>query len=44
MLDDQARYSFEAQPEMCKWNLVKLAEAIKDVLPLERSKTAVEEM
>lgn len=42
--DDQARYSFEAQPEMCKWNLVKLAEAIKDVLPLERSKTAVEEI
>ena len=42
--DDQGRYCYEAQPEICKWNLIKLAEAIKDVLPLERSKAAVEEM
>ena len=42
--DDQGRYSYEAQPSICKWNLIKLAEAIKDVLPLERSKAAVEEM
>ena len=44
LVDDQGRYSYEAQPEICKWNLVKLAEAIKDVLPLERSKAAVQEM
>ena len=42
--DDQARYCYQAQPEICKWNLIKLAEAIKDLLPLERSKVAVEEM
>lgn len=42
--DDQGRYSYEAQPEICKWNLIKLAEAIKDALPLERSKAAVEEI
>lgn len=43
-IDDQGRYSYQAQPEICKWNLIKLAEAIKDVLPLERSKAAVDEM
>jgi len=42
--DDQGRYSYEAQPEICKWNLIKLAEAIEDALPLERSKAAVEEI
>jgi len=42
--DDQARYCYQAQPEICKWNLIKLAEAIKNLLPLERSKVAVEEM
>lgn len=42
--DDQGRYRYEAQPEICKWNLLKLGEAIKDVLPLERSKAAVEEI
>ena len=44
MADDQGRYSYEAQPEICKWNLIKLAEAIEDALPLEGSKAAVEEM
>lgn len=44
MIDDQGRYRYEAQPEICKWNLFKLGEAIKDALPLERSKAAVEEM
>lgn len=42
--DDQGRYRYEAQPEICKWNLFKLGEAIKDALPLERSKAAVEEI
>ncbi|KAL9968167.1 hypothetical protein ACROYT_G026507 [Oculina patagonica] len=42
--DDQARYCYEAQPEICKWNLIKLAEAISDVLPLDRSQAAVEEV
>lgn len=44
LIDDQGRYRYEAQPEICKWNLFKLGEAIKDALPLERSKAAVEEM
>lgn len=44
LADDHGRYRFEAQPEICKWNLLKLAEAIKDVLPLERSMAALEEM
>lgn len=44
LADDQARYCYEAQPEICKWNLIKLAEAIRDLLPLDRSKAAVEEM
>lgn len=42
--DDQGRYRYEAQPEICKWNLFKLGETIKDALPLERSKAAVEEI
>jgi len=32
-LDNQGRYTYKKQPEMCKWNLMKLGEAIKDHLP-----------
>ncbi|CAG5131157.1 unnamed protein product [Candidula unifasciata] len=32
--DDGGRYTYQKQPEMCKWNCLKLAEAIKDVVPL----------
>ncbi|XP_059146510.1 protein adenylyltransferase SelO, mitochondrial-like [Physella acuta] len=36
--DDAGRYSYRQQPEMCKWNCLKLAEAIQDVVPLSKTK------
>ena len=36
--DDKGRYRYEAQPEICKWNLGKLAEALDPVLPKQQSK------
>ncbi|XP_028401083.1 protein adenylyltransferase SelO, mitochondrial-like [Dendronephthya gigantea] len=42
--DDTARYSYKAQPEICKWNLIKLAEALADVLPLAKSRALLEEI
>jgi len=41
---DRGRYSYRAQPEICKWNLEKLAEAIQGALPLEKSKASLEEL
>jgi len=35
--DDQARYCYENQPSVCKWNLKRLAEALDPLLPLEES-------
>lgn len=32
--DSTGRYSFSKQPEVCKWNLRKLAEALEPELPL----------
>lgn len=32
--DDGGRYTYQKQPEMCRWNCLKLAEGIKDVVPL----------
>ncbi|PIK54361.1 Selenoprotein O [Apostichopus japonicus] len=40
--DGNGRYTYGKQPEICKWNLSKLAQAIQMVLPLEKSKPAVE--
>ena len=31
--DDGGRYAFNKQPEICRWNLEKLAEALDFVLP-----------
>ena len=31
--DNEGRYRYEAQPEICKWNLGKLAEALDPILP-----------
>ena len=39
-----ARYSYKAQPEICKWNLIKLAEAMADVLPLAKSRALLEDV
>ena len=40
--DLKGRYRFEAQPEICKWNLGKLAEALDPVLPLATSTSFLE--
>ncbi|KAG1714364.1 Selenoprotein O [Nymphon striatum] len=31
--DDDGRYSYVNQPKMLKWNLLKLVEALKDIIP-----------
>lgn len=36
--DDGGRYTYMRQPEICKWNCLKLAEAIQDVVPLSETK------
>eukprot|EP01112_Ceratiomyxa_fruticulosa_P016084 TRINITY_DN4826_c0_g1_i1.p2 TRINITY_DN4826_c0_g1~~TRINITY_DN4826_c0_g1_i1.p2 ORF type:complete len:631 (-),score=124.81 TRINITY_DN4826_c0_g1_i1:219-2111(-) len=36
--DKEGRYSYKNQPDMCYWNLEKLAEGISKQLPLARSK------
>lgn len=43
-VDARRRNSFKNQPELLKWNLLKLAEAIQDALPLQQSSSAVEEL
>ena len=35
--DSEARYCYENQPKTCKWNLLRLAEALDPLLPLEWS-------
>ncbi|CAB1104690.1 unnamed protein product [Ectocarpus sp. CCAP 1310/34] len=40
--DGGGRYSYERQPEMCKWNLHKFAEALAPALPLSDSTAALE--
>ncbi|XP_055859967.1 protein adenylyltransferase SelO, mitochondrial-like isoform X2 [Biomphalaria glabrata] len=35
--DDGGRYSYKKQPEICKWNCQKLAEAIQDAVPLSKT-------
>lgn len=41
--DDGGRYAYNKQPEICKWNCGKLAEALIPVLSLERSRDALKE-
>ncbi len=36
--DDGGRYAFQAQPDMCRWNCEKLAEALAPVLTLSRAR------
>jgi uncharacterized protein YdiU (UPF0061 family) len=40
--DNTGRYSYKNQPEICRWNLMKLAEALLPVLPLEQSSQILE--
>ncbi|KAK3106186.1 hypothetical protein FSP39_014502 [Pinctada imbricata] len=35
--DDSARYSYQKQPEICKWNCKKLAEAIQGAVPMSKT-------
>lgn len=41
--DDGGRYTYANQPEMCKWNLGKFAEAIGEAVPVEETKEIIEE-
>ncbi|XP_019749594.1 selenoprotein O1 [Hippocampus comes] len=41
--DNSGRYSYQAQPAICRWNLVKLAEALDPELPPDRAKAVMEE-
>uniref|UniRef100_H2Y534 Selenoprotein O n=1 Tax=Ciona savignyi TaxID=51511 RepID=H2Y534_CIOSA len=40
--DNQGRYVYKAQPEICHWNLKKFAEAIKESVDLEDSLKVLE--
>ncbi|XP_065666864.1 protein adenylyltransferase SelO, mitochondrial isoform X2 [Hydra vulgaris] len=42
--DTNGRYSYKKQPEICKWNLLKLAEAIKNAVPLDKTKEIINEI
>ena len=35
---DRGRYKYRDQPEICLWNLIKLAEAMYPLMNLERAK------
>uniref|UniRef100_A0A3B4AR62 Selenoprotein O n=1 Tax=Periophthalmus magnuspinnatus TaxID=409849 RepID=A0A3B4AR62_9GOBI len=41
--DNSGRYSYQAQPAVCRWNIVKLAEALAPELPPERAKGIIDE-
>merc|ERR1711933_461112 len=35
--DSEGRYRYEAQPEICQWNLEMLAQALNPILPISES-------
>lgn len=37
--DESGRYSYRNQPEICKWNLLKLAEAFKPIVDFTKMKS-----
>ncbi|KAM4749712.1 protein adenylyltransferase SelO, mitochondrial [Rhinophrynus dorsalis] len=41
--DNMGRYAYNKQPEICKWNLEKLAEALVPELPLDISQSILNE-
>lgn len=41
--DNSGRYTYQAQPAICRWNLLKLAEALDPELPPDRAKAVMEE-
>eukprot|EP00198_Chlamydomonas_reinhardtii_P010390 XP_001699727.1 predicted protein [Chlamydomonas reinhardtii] len=42
--DDSGRYDYKSQPDICRWNCERLAEAVRAVLPEGRGKRAVAEV
>ncbi len=42
--DDGGRYTYEKQPEICKWNCGKLGEALHPLLPTDVSRPALDEL
>lgn len=42
--DEEGRYSYENQPDMCRWNCEKLAEALDPLLPLKVSLPVIDEV
>ena len=40
--DDSGRYDYQSQPSICRWNCLKLAEAIQAALPLSKAKQELE--
>jgi uncharacterized protein YdiU (UPF0061 family) len=42
--DNSGRYSYKQQPEICRWNCRKLAEALQPALPLSMSLAILEEV
>ena len=40
--DDGGRYTYQKQPEICKWNCKKLADTLKSVLPPARTEPALQ--
>lgn len=41
--DNSGRYSYQAQPAICRWNLARLAEALEPDLPPDRAKQVLDE-
>ncbi|KAI3370800.1 hypothetical protein L3Q82_007336 [Scortum barcoo] len=41
--DNSGRYSYQAQPAICRWNLVKLAEALVPELPPDQAEAVIDE-
>eukprot|EP00002_Diphylleia_rotans_P026629 TRINITY_DN5319_c0_g1_i2.p1 TRINITY_DN5319_c0_g1~~TRINITY_DN5319_c0_g1_i2.p1 ORF type:complete len:540 (+),score=111.77 TRINITY_DN5319_c0_g1_i2:173-1792(+) len=41
--DEDGRYSYRKQPEICKWNCSKLAEALSPIVPLPELQAILEE-
>ncbi|XP_030646614.1 selenoprotein O1 isoform X3 [Chanos chanos] len=41
--DNSGRYSYKAQPAICRWNLARLAEALDPDLPPERAEAVLDE-
>lgn len=40
--DDGGRYDYQSQPSICRWNCLKLAEAIQGAVPLSKAKQELE--